>query len=225
MSIPTFLDVWADASGAEVEIRHRWPRPPAVRGDERLQDLVIECVARLGPYEAEVTIPEVQSDLERRLAESGLKKTAVVTERSLAGEFLSAAVAEAEESAKKEIEARTHLPLEEDDPMRFILFFASFDRARRASRKAVILVVASLEAHINDVATAELTIWKEEDRFSIVDKWTVVARLLGGRTFDRGAEPFQGLQRLVALRHKLVHPKTHRNRLEYPNVGIGLAEP
>lgn len=224
MSIPTFLDVWADASGAEVEVQYRWPRPPEVRGNGVLQALVSECIARLGPYESEVTFPQVQSDLERQLEEAGLMKVAVVTERSLASEFLSAAVAEAEESAKQELDARTHLPLPPGDPIEFILFWTSLDRARRASRKAVMLAVASLEAFVNDVASTELLIWKEEDRLSLLDKWIIVPRALSGRTFDRGTEPFQGFQRLVVLRHKLVHPKTRRARLEHPNVDAGQAE-
>lgn len=224
MAIPTFLDVWADTSGAEIEVRYRWPRPPEVRGDETLRSVAEECVANLGPYQSEVTFPQVQSDLERLLDEAGLTKVAVVTERSLAGEFLSAAVAEAEESAKQELEARTHLPLNPDDPIEFILFWGNLDRARRASRQAVMLVVASLEAYINDVASTELSIFREEDRLSLLDKWVIVPRALAGATFDRGMEPFQGLQRLVSLRHKLVHPKTRRARLEYPNVGAGQAE-
>lgn len=224
MAIPTFLDVWADASGAEIEVRYRWPRPPEVKGDERLEGVVSESVASLGPYRSEVTFPQVQSDLEGRLTAAGLAKVAVVTERSLAGEFLSAAVAEGEESAKQELEARTHLPLNPEDPIEFILFWGNLDRARRASRTAVMLVVASLEAYINDVGSAELSIWREEDRLSLLDKWVIVPRALAGATFDRGTEPFQSLQRLVTLRHKLVHPKTRRARLEYPNVGAGQAE-
>jgi len=224
MSIPTFLDVWADSHGAEVEIRYRWPRPPDVRGDEGVRSAVEECVAKLGPYESEVTIPQVQEDLERSMATDGLTKVAVVTELSLAAEFLSAAVAEGETSANHELKARSHLPLKEDDPIDFILFWTELDRARRASRKGVMLAVSSLEAHINYVASTSLSIWREEDRLSLPDKWIIVPRALGGDTFDRGAEPMQSMQKLVSLRHKLVHPKSRRDRLSYPNVGTGMAE-
>ena len=223
MSIPTFLDIWSDGSGAEIELRYRWPRPPYISGDDRLQEIAEACIQRLGPYEAEVTFPQVQKDLEEGLSEHGLSKVGVVTERSLASEFLSAAVAEAEESAKQELDARTHLPLEMEDSIGFILFWSKLDRARRAARKAVMLVAVSLEAYINDVGSTELSVWKEEDRLSLLDKWIIVPRALSGTTFDRGATPFQDLRDVVELRNKLVHPKTHRTRLELSEVGEGLA--
>lgn len=226
MSIPTFLDVWADETGAEVELRYRWPRPPEIQGDERVRSIVESCMDNLGPYEpgAGLTFPQVQEDLETSMTGAGLRKVAVVTERSLAAEFLSAAVEEGESSAKHELKAREHRPESFDNPLEFILFWGELDRARRASRKAVMLAIASLEAHINYVATTSLSIWKEEDRLSLLDKWIIVSRALDGTTFDRGAEPLQSLQDLISLRHKLVHPKVRRERLQYPHVGTGMAE-
>lgn len=226
MSIPTFLDVWADETGAEVELRYRWPRPPEIQGDERVRSIVASCIDNLGPYEPEaaLTFPQVLEDFEASMTGAGLRKVAVVTERSLAAEFLSAAVEEGESSAEHELKARDHSPESFDNPLEFILFWGELDRARRASRKAVMLAIASLEAHINDVAVAGLSIWREEDRLSLLDKWVIVPRALNGTTFDRGAEPFQSLQGLVSLRHKLIHPKTRRARLEMPHVGTGMAE-
>lgn len=223
MAIPTFLDVWSDQSGFEVEVRYRWPRPPETRGQARLRDLVNSSAHGLGPYEPGVTFPRAQADLEQLLTDAGLSKTALVIERSLAAEFLSAAVSESEISAQHELKARDTGPPDPANAVDFFLFWSELDRARRASRKAVMLAAASLEAHINFLAFTELSVWKEEDRLSLLDKWMIVPRVLCGKTFDRGSQPFQGFHELVALRHKLMHPKTRRERLDYPEVGHGMA--
>jgi hypothetical protein len=84
----------------------------------------------------------------------------------------------------------------------------------------VLLCQASLEGHLNeyiervryeDCARPEGerenwdTVFAATERASIEDRWVVLPRLLFGRTFDRGAEPFQSFTHLVTLRNELVH--------------------
>ena len=68
--------------------------------------------------------------------------------------------------------------------------------------QTIVLAAACLEAFINS--------WdgKEDDKSRLEDKWIeVTKRLSGGETFERGAQPFQKLKRLIRLRNYILHYK------------------
>lgn len=137
---------------------------------------------------------------------------------NLAGSHLQAAVRQAEVSATKERESSSLLEEERELPQKLIAQISAGtarDRAVEASRSAVILAVAALEAFINEAAR-EIPSWgREEDNMRLRSKWIVVPALLsGGATFDRGAQPFQGFHLLVKLRNSLVHPKPEEKIFE-----------
>ena len=86
------------------------------------------------------------------------------------------------------------------------------------SRHAILSAVFASEALINRVY-AEFYLGKTDkglsesiDRLPFADKWLLAPLLCGGnsspgKTFDRGAQPFQGFRELIKIRDSLVHPK------------------
>src|SRR5690606_15060938 len=122
------------------------------------------CLDSLGPYDHEVTIPEVESDFRACLSASNMYQAGVIVERSLAAEFLNAAVEEAERSAQHQVELSDlqgeRGETESDRAVDFILAWSVLDRTRRASRKACVFAAASLEAHINYLGSQLLGIWR-----------------------------------------------------------------
>jgi hypothetical protein len=75
-----------------------------------------------------------------------------------------------------------------------------------------VLCASSLEAHINIRADRLLTgrNLKAFERLQLEAKWLFLPRLLGLAGFDPGIEPFQGFDRLIRLRNRLVHYKPER---------------
>jgi hypothetical protein len=76
-----------------------------------------------------------------------------------------------------------------------------------------ILSVASLGAHINIRAESFFSssrLLEAFERLSLDAKWLMFPRLHGLRGFDTGSEPFQGFDRLVKIRNRLVHYRTQR---------------
>ena len=86
---------------------------------------------------------------------------------------------------------------------------------------AIILISASAEAYVNEIASIKLTS-SERDEFgklTTVGKWLFLPRVLGiDVDFSTGAEPIQGLASLVRTRHKLIHFKTMRQPLKNKHV-------
>ena len=74
------------------------------------------------------------------------------------------------------------------------------------------LCIATLEAHINirgeDVLSERQ--WKTFERLSVDAKWLYFPSLRGVTAFDPGSEPFQGFDRLIKIRNRLVHYKPKR---------------
>jgi|HubBroStandDraft_6_1064221.scaffolds.fasta_scaffold585820_2 hypothetical protein len=78
----------------------------------------------------------------------------------------------------------------------------------------VIHAATSLEAFINEELEHSRAhrpewseIYDEFERDKILPKWLVLAKLLCGKTFDKGREPFQSFKLLIDLRNGLVHYK------------------
>ena len=74
------------------------------------------------------------------------------------------------------------------------------------------LCIAALEAHINIRGEEVLAKrqWKTFERLSVDAKWLYFPPLLGVTGFDAGSEPFQGFDRLIKIRNRLVHYKPKR---------------
>ena len=75
-----------------------------------------------------------------------------------------------------------------------------------------IFAAAALEAHVN-IRGQELLTGRALDMFerlSLDAKWLFLPRLRGLAGFDPGAQPFQGFDRLVRIRNKLVHYRVQR---------------
>jgi hypothetical protein len=81
---------------------------------------------------------------------------------------------------------------------------------------AVILSATALEAFINEVSLGPISMrlykkmeflgeWLE--RLDIRQKYCLIPYLLWERTWDRGSQPYQDFETLVALRNELVHYK------------------
>lgn len=79
-----------------------------------------------------------------------------------------------------------------------------------------ILSATSLEAHINIRAETHLQgrFLSAFERLNVDAKWLLLPKLLGLQGFAPGAEPFQGLDKLVAARNRLVHYKPHKEKYE-----------
>jgi len=158
-------------------------------------------------------IPRYEAFLGEKLRDLGWELVGHSRREDLASAHLQAAVRQGQESAIKEAEFHRYRKEleEEEEPGRKVFSHISamgaLDRSVEASRAAVIIAVAALEAFINDAARG-LPSWSdEEDKVSIEKKWIVVPeRLAGGRTFDKGQQPYQDFHKLVALRNRLVHP-------------------
>lgn len=78
---------------------------------------------------------------------------------------------------------------------------------------AVIHAAATLEAFLNEELEKVVTTWgaswestiESIERLDVTKKWVIIPRLLHGKTFDVGAEPYQSLCGLVDLRNALMH--------------------
>lgn len=223
-------EVWRTPHGREVRLRASWLEgAPVCLGDKEAVAAVTEVLSRLGPYDESITVPELNRDLADALAAIGLHRIAYIADHDLAAAHLRAAVAQAERSASEEIkfeEEKAKLPRkpidESTDFLQMMVPKLALDRAIEASRNAVVLSVASLEAFVNQTAALHLEIWDdEEERQSIQTKWNLITRqLTGGRTFEKGAEPYQSFRRLLKLRNDLVHPKAAEKRFEGPLAGL-----
>jgi hypothetical protein len=222
-------EIWRGPDGREVRLRTSWfEGPPVCLGDEDLVASVKNAIASLGPYEETVTVPALDREIAEALGKAGFVQVAYIADHDLAAAHLRQAVAQAERSAIEELkfeQARSELVAKSSasiGPLEMLLAKIHIDRAIEASRNAVILSVAALEAFINQVAALHLGIWDdEEERLNIQTKWILVTRqLASGRTFEKGAEPYQSFRQLVKLRDSLVHPKASEKRFEGPLSGL-----
>lgn len=75
-----------------------------------------------------------------------------------------------------------------------------------------VFAAAALEAHVNNRAQELLTGRTLDlfDRLSLDTKWLFLPRLIGLTGFDPGTQPYQGFDRLIRLRNKLVHYRVQR---------------
>jgi hypothetical protein len=82
----------------------------------------------------------------------------------------------------------------------------------RELAQAHILCAASLEAHINIRAENLLSkrSWTAFEKMGIDAKWLCLPKLQDLAGFDVGAQPFQGFDRLIKIRNRLVHWKDHK---------------
>jgi hypothetical protein len=83
-----------------------------------------------------------------------------------------------------------------------------------------ILAAASAEAHINQLAKAELSkkYWDCFERMGIKSKWLFFTRIVGRDTFDPEATPYQQLCKLFNRRNALIHYKPRREPWQPPGV-------
>ena len=81
---------------------------------------------------------------------------------------------------------------------------------------AIILAVSSLEAYINrfgidflhiETSNNKIKIWKELEWMSLEDKWIVFPKILTGKTFNKGENPYQTFKEIVNIRNFIVHYK------------------
>lgn len=79
-----------------------------------------------------------------------------------------------------------------------------------------ILSAISLEAHINIRGETLLKgrLWSAFERLNVDSKWLFLPNILGLPGFEPGAEPFQGFDRLISARNRLVHYKPHKEKYE-----------
>ncbi len=77
-----------------------------------------------------------------------------------------------------------------------------------------ILSASAVEAFINDKAKSRLAgkEWEAFERNSLEAKWILFARMFACASLATGAEPMQGLSRLVSRRNALVHYKPKREQ-------------
>ena len=93
----------------------------------------------------------------------------------------------------------------------------SFEPVVQSFASAYILLVASAEAFINEIADVELKGRSEEefDKLSVIGKWLFLPRLLGFRKkFKLDRDPLQGFAEVVRRRNKLIHHKAQALPLE-----------
>lgn len=76
----------------------------------------------------------------------------------------------------------------------------------------VILSHTSLEAYLNEFLVlrghrdpAKWAAISELQRANLPTKWSLAALLIGGKAFDKGAEPYQSFSLLLSLRNALIH--------------------
>ncbi len=75
-----------------------------------------------------------------------------------------------------------------------------------------VFAAAALEAHVNIRGQELLSgrVLDLFDRFSLDAKWLLLPRLRGLPGFEPGAQPFQGFDRLIRTRNRLVHYRVQR---------------
>lgn len=88
---------------------------------------------------------------------------------------------------------------------------------QRCYRMSTLSLAFSCEAYINLYGIERLG--KDEfesfERLPPEDKWIVIPRIVTGRTFDKGAGPFQDLAKLVKTRNDWVHHKPPVDIIEF----------
>jgi len=89
-----------------------------------------------------------------------------------------------------------------------------------------IFSTAALEAHVNIRGQELLSgrTWDLFERLSLDAKWLFLPRFHGLPGFDPGAQPFQGFDRLIKIRNKLVHYRVRREPWQSSGVPEFLEE-
>ena len=89
-----------------------------------------------------------------------------------------------------------------------------------------ILSANSLEAHINIRAETLLQgkFWGAFERLTIDAKWLFLPKILGLKGFVPGEEPYQGLDKLISARNRLVHYKPHKETYQGVDNPEGVAK-
>lgn len=89
-----------------------------------------------------------------------------------------------------------------------------------------ILSAISLEAHINTRAETLLQgrLWSAFERLAVDAKWLFLPKILGLKGFEPGEEPFQGFDKLISARNRLVHYKPHKEPSQLFNDPSGVVE-
>jgi len=92
---------------------------------------------------------------------------------------------------------------------------------------AYVMAVAAIESFFNEIAlsdfarfhTRDSPLWECGDewihRLDLAVKLVMVPQILYGKTFDRGAAPFQDLSLLLKIRNDFVHYKMSSNAPKY----------
>ena len=85
-----------------------------------------------------------------------------------------------------------------------------------------IFCVTSLESHINNKAYNLLKgkIFEQFERISLESKWLMLPKLVTGKEFDPGRQPYQDFSSLIKIRNALVH---HKSKIEKRNSDRGPA--
>lgn len=205
-------EIWETPEADQVRLRYETLEPPDVQGSATARAVVLEIYERFDATEQVGVIPRLWGYMRESLTTIGWRLVGHARAENLASAHLQAAVRQAEVSSIRQLEAaRIAAETGGDVPqqlVRQITAGSALSRAIEASRNAVILAVAALEAFINEAAR-RLAAWgHDEDNMSLRSKWILVPALLAnGATFDRGRQPFQEFHSLVVTRNRLAHPK------------------
>jgi len=86
-----------------------------------------------------------------------------------------------------------------------------FSREQKHQAGAIIFGAMCLEAFIYDYAAhnfSDTYVKKYLDKLNLKAKWVIIPKLVTGKDFPTDSQAFQGLQKLIEERNKLVHHKS-----------------
>jgi len=86
-----------------------------------------------------------------------------------------------------------------------------FSREQKHQASAIIFGAMCLEAFIYDYAAhnfSDTYVKKYLDKLDLKTKWLIIPKLVTGKDFPTESQAFQGLQKLIEERNKLVHYKS-----------------
>lgn len=86
------------------------------------------------------------------------------------------------------------------------------DKRRETSWACSSIISSAIgcEAYINEFMMERIDEWESLEKLGPKNKWIIVAKMITGKTFDKGKEPFQSFSKLIRLRNDLVHFKTEK---------------
>lgn len=148
-------------------------------------------------------------DLIAELTQRGWKLKVFRTSVGAAEEFLESASALAEYGrySEQQLKGKTGLELHFSSPAR---------RKIHLYRMSTLSLAFACEAYINQYGAERLgdNDFSSFDKLPVEDKWIVIPRVVTGKSFDKGKEPFQTLKKLIEFRNGWVHHKPYALTME-----------